>query len=153
MPLASSADWQDRVNALWTIFDTLDANTFLEHMRKLVAERPQDDPVALFELASAHDSTDHEAEAAALYRRALALGLPDGLRRRVSIQLASTLRNLGQAEEGVSILRAEQTKPSDELEPSPPSSPFASPTWAATAKPSAWHWPRFPPTCRATIVR
>ncbi|MET3899913.1 putative Zn-dependent protease [Devosia sp. UYZn731] len=116
MPLASAADWQSRVDALWAIFDTLDAKTFLEHMRELVAERPQDDPLALFELASAHDSTDHEAEAAALYRQALAIGLPDSLRRRVSIQLASTLRNLGQAEAGVAILRAEQAKASDDLD-------------------------------------
>jgi tetratricopeptide (TPR) repeat protein len=94
MPQAN--DWQSRVDALWAAFDTFDAPAFLQRMRELAAERPETDPLALFELASAHDSTDHEAEAAALYRRALALGLPDDLRRRATIQLASTLRNLGQ---------------------------------------------------------
>ena len=65
------SDWQSRVDTLWASFDTLDAATFLQRMIELVSGRPQDDPMALFELASAHDSTDHEAEAAALYRRHL----------------------------------------------------------------------------------
>ncbi|MDB5528745.1 MAG: hypothetical protein JWR51_1848 [Devosia sp.] len=116
MTVASTADWQSRVDALWAIFDSLDAEAFLQKMRALAAERPDNDPVALFELASAHDSTDHETEAAALYRQALALGLPSDLRRRATIQLASTLRNLGQAEAAVALLRAEQSAPSDQLD-------------------------------------
>jgi tetratricopeptide (TPR) repeat protein len=85
-------------------------------IEELIAGRSHNDPVALFEFASAHDSTDHEVEAAALYRQALALGLAGTLRRRATIQLASTLRNLGQAEAAVALLRAEQSQPSDELD-------------------------------------
>ena len=98
MNISGTPDWQHRIDALWAAFDTLDAPAFLQRMRDLVSERPADDPIALFELASAHDSTDHEAAAAALYRQALALGLAGTDRRRATIQLASTLRNLGQAD-------------------------------------------------------
>jgi tetratricopeptide (TPR) repeat protein len=110
-----TADWQCRIDALWAIFDSLDAQAFLQKMHALVAERSHNDPLALFELASAHDSTDHEVEAAALYRQALALGLAGTFRRRATIQLASTLRNLGQAEAAVALLRADKPPPSDEL--------------------------------------
>ncbi len=37
-------------------------------------------------------------------------------RRRAVIQLASSLRNVGQAEESVALLRAEREQPSDELD-------------------------------------
>jgi predicted negative regulator of RcsB-dependent stress response len=70
----------------------------------------------LFELASALDSTDHEAQAETLYRRALAHGLSGSQRRRATIQLASTLRNLGRADEAVTLLSTESSQPSDELD-------------------------------------
>jgi hypothetical protein len=109
-------EWEQHLEALWASFDDYDEKAFLEEMKRLVAERPADDPVALFELAGAHDSTGHEAEAVTLYRQALALGL-DGLRRRRAvIQLASSLRNIGQAAEGVALLRAERARGSDELD-------------------------------------
>ncbi|MBN3929337.1 tetratricopeptide repeat protein [Streptomyces verrucosisporus] len=67
-------------------------------------------------LASAHDALGREEEAAGLYRRALAAGLPGGRRRRAVIQLASTLRNLGRTEESVTLLTAERDLRSDELD-------------------------------------
>ncbi|WP_228530778.1 MULTISPECIES: tetratricopeptide repeat protein [Myxococcaceae] len=85
-------------------------------MRALAAEVPVGNAVALFELASAHDSTSHEAEAAPLYRQALAAGLTGIRRRRATIQLASTLRNLGQVEESVALLTEERAAGSDELD-------------------------------------
>ncbi|UXN64827.1 tetratricopeptide repeat protein [Phyllobacterium sp. A18/5-2] len=57
-----------------------------------------------------------EQQAAPLYRQALAAGLAGQLRRRATIQLASTLRNLGQADESIALLTAEQQAGSDELD-------------------------------------
>jgi tetratricopeptide (TPR) repeat protein len=109
-------NWEERLAALWATFDEYREDAFLDALKQLVAERPTDDPVALFELAGAHDSIGDAAQAVALYRRALDLGL-DGVRRwRAVIQLASSLRNVGQAEEGVALLRAEQARGSDGLD-------------------------------------
>lgn len=73
-----------------------------------LAEHP-DDAEALYQLGSAHDSAGHEAEAVEPYRRALELGLPPERELATRIQLASTLRNLGQTAESVAILRAATT--------------------------------------------
>jgi hypothetical protein len=84
-------------------------------MAKLVAERPPNDPIALFEQGSAFDSTGHPNQAVNKYREALAAGL-SGPRRRATIQLASSLRNLNQATESVTLLTAELNHPSDDLD-------------------------------------
>ena len=78
-----------------------------ELMRRIVdiaAERPEDDPAALFELASANDSTGKEFEAEPLYRRALAGKLDEPRRHRAIIQFSSTLRNVGKLDESVALL-------------------------------------------------
>jgi tetratricopeptide (TPR) repeat protein len=72
--------------------------------------------VGPFERASDYDSNGRSDLAVPLYREALELGLPGGLRRRAVIQLASSLRNLGQAEESAALLRAELDAGSDELD-------------------------------------
>lgn len=110
------SDWQDRADALWARFDALAPAAFLASMTALAAEAPADDPIVLFELASAHDSTDHESEAETLYRRALERGLSGLRRRRATIQLASTLRNLGRAAEATALLTAEASQVSDALD-------------------------------------
>ena len=51
-----------------------------------------------------------------MYRQALAQGLGTDRRRQAVIQLASSLRNLGEAAESVTLLRAEQLRESDELD-------------------------------------
>jgi predicted Zn-dependent protease len=70
----------------------------------------RDDPVALYHLGSAHDSAGHEAEAVEPYRKALAGGLDPEVALAARIQLASTLRNLGQTRESVEILEAAVTE-------------------------------------------
>jgi thioredoxin-like negative regulator of GroEL len=112
----AAQDWERRVADLWTAFDDHDPADFLAAMTALAAELPVGDPVASFELASAYDATDHEEQAAPLYRAALGAGLADARRRQAVIQLASTLRNLGRAEEGVALLTAERKAGSDELD-------------------------------------
>ena len=116
MTQAIPADWQRRVDALWAQFDTLAPAAFLQSMTGLAAEGPADDPLVLFELASALDSTGHEAQAETLYRRALDHGLSGPSRRRAIIQLASTLRNLGRADEALILLTTETSQPSDDLD-------------------------------------
>jgi len=73
---------------------------------EVVLAKSPDDPVALYQLGSAHDSAGHEAEAVEPYRRALAGGLNPELALAARIQLASTLRNLGETRESVEILEA-----------------------------------------------
>ncbi|MFG2947730.1 tetratricopeptide repeat protein [Streptomyces adustus] len=112
-------DWDDRVSAAWARFDDYteqDAADFRALIDALVAELPEDSPLGPFEQACAWDSTGHSDRAVPLYREALARGL-DGYRgRRARIQLASSLRNIGLAEEGVKLLTPELDGPSDELD-------------------------------------
>ncbi|MGW3566005.1 tetratricopeptide repeat protein [Streptomyces sp. NPDC000941] len=112
----AASDWERRVADLWTAFDDHGPADFLAAMTALAAELPAGDPVASFELASAYDATDREAEAAPRYREALAAGLGGSRRRQAVIQLASTVRNLGRPEEGVALLTAEREAESDELD-------------------------------------
>jgi len=85
-------------------------------MKALADELPDDSATAVFERASAFDSTGREEEAVAHYRRALELGLDSSRRRRAVIQLASSLRNVGKLEESIALLTAEREQPSDELD-------------------------------------
>ena len=82
----------------------------------LASERPTGDGPALFERGAARDSTGHPAEAILLYRAALAAGLTGLRRRRANIQMASSLRSLGQTEEAYVLLSAELDAASDELD-------------------------------------
>jgi tetratricopeptide (TPR) repeat protein len=108
--------WVQRLARLWASIDEVPAEDFLAAMEKLVGERPEDDPVGLFEHASALDSTGHTELAVERYRRALARELPGQRRRRAVIQLASSLRALGQAAESVALLTAELDELSDDLD-------------------------------------
>ncbi|RIJ59692.1 tetratricopeptide repeat protein, partial [Clavibacter phaseoli] len=99
-------DWDDRVAAFWARADDERAEETVAGMRALVAERPADDPRALFELACAHDFVGREAEAVPLYRAALAGGLGPEHEPLAVIQLASSLRNVGEPEQAVALLEA-----------------------------------------------
>jgi tetratricopeptide (TPR) repeat protein len=114
--MTTDTDWEERVASLWASFDTQAPDAFRARIDALAAERPPGDALALFERACANDSTSREEHAAPLYRAALAAGLTGIRRRRAVIQLASTLRNLGQADEGIRLLTIERTQPSDELD-------------------------------------
>ncbi|MFD9432800.1 tetratricopeptide repeat protein [Streptomyces sp. NPDC060002] len=110
------------MTAAWAGFDEYPqerAAEFRAVIDKLAAELPEDSPLGSFERACAWDSTGHSDRAAPLYRDALARGLSDvsGYKgRRAKIQLSSSLRNIGQAEEGVKLLTAELDASSDELD-------------------------------------
>jgi tetratricopeptide (TPR) repeat protein len=108
-------DWEARLDAVWQSFDGED-EALVSQIEELVAALPPGDPVGAFELAGAHDSLGHEGRAVPLYRDALAAGLDGVRRRRATIQLASSLRNVGEVEEAVALLREERQRGSDELD-------------------------------------
>lgn len=97
--------WQARVDAVWADTDASEADV-LDRMTQLVDELPESDPRGPFELGGANDSAGNEAEAAALYERAIALGLSGESRAALDIQYASTLRNLGRIDEAISVLES-----------------------------------------------
>ena len=110
-----SDEWLRRVSEVWAAASTMADHDVVAAIDSLVAERHADDPLAVFEAASARDYADLESEAEPLYRRAIELGLDAATLPRAQIQLASTLRNLGQVSESVRILEGVLAEhPSDE---------------------------------------
>jgi tetratricopeptide (TPR) repeat protein len=109
-------DWERRLDELWASLDQLGEEEFVARMDELVGELPEGSAVASYERASAFDSTGHSDRAVPLYREALERGLGDDRRRQAVIQLASSLRNLGEASESVALLSAERSATSDELD-------------------------------------
>lgn len=108
--------WEQRITELWSAIDRYGPEVFVAQIEVLAAELPAQSPVALFERASAQDSTGHPNRAVPLYRAALAAGLAGMRRRRATIQLASSLRNLGDAARAAELLCAELHAPTDELD-------------------------------------
>lgn len=99
--------WQQRLDRFYEQdFNDDDPHGSLEKMRGLISERPEGDAEAMFELAGVHDALGLEGEAIPLYRQAIAAGLEGTSSLRAAIQLASTLRNVGESTEAVSILEA-----------------------------------------------
>lgn len=98
--------WQARVDDVWRD-GALSDDARVEAIDHLAAELGSTHPVALFERAGARDSAGRELEAEPLYRAALDAGLDDRRRTRATIQLASTIRNLGKIDEALALLGAE----------------------------------------------
>jgi hypothetical protein len=97
--------WDERVAAFWDRADDAHPQEVLDDMRILVEERDRDDPEAMFEWASVHDFLGREREAIPLYRKALDLGLSGDRLPQAIIQLASSLRNIGEAAAAVELLQ------------------------------------------------
>jgi Tetratrico peptide repeat len=108
--------WERRSAELWGAIDEYEPEMFVERVKGLAAELAPSHPVGLFEMASAQDSTGHPDLAVALYRAALNAGLVGLRRRRATIQLASSLRNLGNPKEAANLLTAELDAGADELD-------------------------------------
>jgi tetratricopeptide (TPR) repeat protein len=87
-------------------------NETLDTMRELVARHPADDPDALYEWASVHDYHGMETEAIPLYQTALDHGLTGERKPQAIIQLASSLRNIGDHRAAIDLLRAQ---PNDQV--------------------------------------
>lgn len=111
-----SDEWEQRLSELWASISNYSEEQFLARMEELAAELPADSAVAVFERAGSLDSTGHSELAVPLYREALELGLQGERRRRAVIQMASSLRNIGQVQESVALLTAEINADSDHLD-------------------------------------
>ncbi|NUT92666.1 MAG: tetratricopeptide repeat protein [Saccharothrix sp.] len=107
-------DWEQRVAEVWAKLDELSEEDFRAAVDAVAADLPE--AVGVFERAAAFDSTGHPDRAVPLYREALDLGLTGERRRRAVIQMASSLRNLGQPEIAVELLTAEKDAGSDHLD-------------------------------------
>ncbi|WP_435527466.1 tetratricopeptide repeat protein [Microbacterium aurantiacum] len=100
----ADAQWNSRIEAFWESFDDARPQEMLAAMRALVDERPEGDARAPAEWGGVHDALDLGADAVGPYRRALAAGLDTEEQHRVTLQLASTLRNLGHVDEAIALL-------------------------------------------------
>ncbi|HEV2780738.1 MAG TPA: tetratricopeptide repeat protein [Actinophytocola sp.] len=109
-------EWEQRLAEAWASIDRHTEAEFRELIDKLAAELPPGNAMADFERACAFDSTGHPDRAVPLYRKALDRGLTGERRRRAVIQLASSLRNLGEPERSVELLTAELEAGSDHLD-------------------------------------
>lgn len=111
-----SPQWEKRNDELWASIDQHEPERFRELIDEHAATLPPGGGVAAFERACAFDSTGHSDRAVPLYREALEQGLTGIRRRRAVIQLASSLRNVGQAQESLRLLTVERDAASDELD-------------------------------------
>jgi tetratricopeptide (TPR) repeat protein len=108
-------DWEKRISDLWDAIDDHDERDFVALINSLVAELPPGSAIGLFERAAALDSTGHSDLAIPLYKAALDAGLVGVRRRRAVIQMASSLRNIGKAQDAVALLTAELDGETDAL--------------------------------------
>ncbi len=108
--------WERRVAEAWATFGERTDGENRALIETLAAERPEGSAEASFERACVLDSTGASELAVPLYREALAGGLAPERRRRAVIQLASSLRNTGRADESVRLLAEELAGESDELD-------------------------------------
>ncbi len=111
------ADVNRRAAAIFADIDDYQEQVFLAEINALAAELPADDSDGLFHRACAQDSWGHPDQAIPLYRKALGNGgLTGESRRRAVIQMASSMRNTGQAEPALTLLLAERDQGSDHLD-------------------------------------
>ena len=97
-------NWERRVQEFWAQADETNPAGTIRSMKTLVDERPDGDAAALYEWASVHDFLGRETEAIPLYRLALDAGLDERRRPQALIQLASSLRNVGEFEAAIRVL-------------------------------------------------
>ena len=113
----AAESWETRLAEYWKSLDAQEPDAFLDGLEVLLRELPADSAIALFERGAALDSTGRPERAVPLYAQALQTGLSGLRRRRAVIQMASSLRNLGNAARAVELLTAELAAGEDELTP------------------------------------
>ncbi|WP_419818854.1 tetratricopeptide repeat protein [Glaciibacter flavus] len=106
MAIADMTDaWDERVAAVWAAAaGSMVDDEVIAAIDVLAAERGTDDARAEFERAGARDSAGRPGEAVPLYAHALELGLDDEHRPQAVIQMASSIRNLGDAGRALALL-------------------------------------------------
>jgi len=97
--------WEQRIDEVWdAAANELVDDEVIARIDAIAAERGEDDARAEFERAGARDSAGRPDEAIPLYRRALDLGLDAEHEPQAIIQLASSLRNVGETGEALALL-------------------------------------------------
>jgi len=112
----TEAEWESLIENMWLSFDGSREEDFRVRMEEVVALYPSQGGAGLFEQAGMWDSTGRSDLAVPLYREALDRGLSEDRRRRAVIQLASSLRNVGELQQAEALLRGESGRGSDELD-------------------------------------
>ncbi|MFS0714740.1 tetratricopeptide repeat protein [Microbacterium sp. 2P01SA-2] len=97
-----AADASDPFDAFWDAAGDKSADALWAELDEIAAGA--DDAVRSYERASLHDYLGEEAEAIPLYRTALDSGLTGERRSACIIQLASSLRNVGDASGALALL-------------------------------------------------
>ncbi len=112
----ADAVWEERLARLWSDIDRYAESDFVARIDAHVGELPPGSAIGLFERGAALDSTGHADGAVPLYEAALEAGLEGERRRRAVIQMASSLRTLGNPQRSLELLRAEAAATSDALD-------------------------------------
>ncbi|MFC5474936.1 tetratricopeptide repeat protein [Paraherbaspirillum soli] len=112
----TEALWEARVAELWSAFDDYAPEAFVARLDLLASELAPGSAIALFERGAAQDSTGHPDLAVPLYQAALDIGLTGLRRRRAVIQMASSLRNLGNPLRAAELLTVELETANDDLD-------------------------------------
>lgn len=101
--------WDDRIAEVWDdASNELVDDEVIARIDAIAAERGTGDARAELERAGARDSAGRPLEAIELYRRALELGLDAEHESQAIIQLASSLRNVGETDEALELLEQAQ---------------------------------------------
>lgn len=111
-----SADVTKEITKSFLSIGARPPEAFIAHVDKLASYLPSDDRNISFHQACARDSCGRSAEAIPYYRQALDSGITGENRRRAVIQMASSMRNIGQADEAPALLLAEKDRESDHLD-------------------------------------
>ncbi|GIG54648.1 tetratricopeptide repeat protein [Demequina activiva] len=101
---AGAERWEADVAELWQRADRSRPAEVLDGMRVLWRRRGEQDADALAEWAGAHDFVGRESDAIPLYRRSLERGVAGRRRDEVVVQLASSLRAVGDPDAAIVVL-------------------------------------------------
>jgi tetratricopeptide (TPR) repeat protein len=112
----ANEEWETRNAELWAAIDDHERDEFVALIDTLAAKLPPGSAIGLFERAGARDSMGYPDRAVRLYQAALDGGLTGERRRRAVIQMASSIRNLGEPQTAVDLLTAELAAGSDALD-------------------------------------
>ena len=97
-------DVVDEIDRFWDGVDLDEPDDARSALEAVLAAHGADDARAGYERASLHDALGEEDAAIALYRRALDAGLDAPHRTQATIQLASSLRNVGRPSAAIAAL-------------------------------------------------
>jgi tetratricopeptide (TPR) repeat protein len=92
----------EQMDRIFAARDRENMQPTIDACEELLGEHP-DNARLVYEVGGAYDTAGQEQTAARYYTRALELGLDGELRQRCLLQFASTLRNLGRAEESLAM--------------------------------------------------